>query len=329
MKQLFASLGIALFTTPAFAQLYSASIHVPSAGHQASLRRGAGGIYGGFSVDPGGQIWRAQILGVSGWKDLTPPGQAYSRVLDVFRTYQVGYCASTYTHGASLWRGSAGSFVNLHPQGYLSSAAYAMEGQRVVGYATYSVYDPPRAAVWTSPSPAGLVNVHPAGWRGSIIHDTDGVRHVGVLTGSQSIHAGIWEGTTPYVIDLNPSWANDSFAAAMHDGLQVGFARLGGLEHAVRWSGSSLSAVDLHPPFAQSSSALGVFKRVVVGYYALAHQNDRYAAVLEGPNGFVDLHQYLPAGYVNSSANGIADNGYILGEATLANGSVHGVIWKP
>lgn len=274
-------------------------------------------------------MWRAQILGQSGWKDLTPPGQFYCRVLDVFRTYQVGLCGQTYTHGASLWRGSASSFVNLHPQGYYSSAANAMEGQRVVGYYTPYPGVSPRAAVWPAPSAGSMIDVNPSNWRGSVLHDTNGTRHVGVMIGAGTIHAGLWEGNSPSAVDLHPSWAYDSFAAAMHDVLQVGFARTGGRDHAVRWTGSSSSAIDLHPSYAHSSQATGVYKTIVVGYYALAHQNDRYAAVLDGPYGFIDLHQFLPAGYVNSVANGISDDGYILGEATLPSGEMHAVIWKP
>lgn len=329
MKKLLTSLAAAILASTSLAQYYSASIHIPGSGHQASLRRGAGGVYGGYSIDPGSQVWRARILGESGWIDLTPPGQFYCRVNDVFRTYQVGYCGQTYTHGASLWRGTASSFINLHPPGQYSSVAYAMEGQRVVGYTRTTPYVSPRAAVWTSSSAGSMVDVHPSNWTGSVLHDTDGIHHVGVMSRPSIHHAGLWEATSNSVLDLNPWWATNSLAWAMNDVFQVGYATIGGREHAVRWSGSSYSAVDLHPPFAHSSSALGIYKGIAVGYYALAHQNDRYAAVLDGPYGFIDLHQYLPAGYINSTANGIASDGYILGEATLPGGEVHAVIWKP
>jgi hypothetical protein len=55
----------------------------------------------------------------------------------------------------------------------------------------------------------------------------------------------LWTGTAESWVDLSPAGATDSFANAVFDGRQVGFAIVGGNWRAGIWSGTAESWVDL------------------------------------------------------------------------------------
>ncbi len=43
----------------------------------------------------------------------------------------------------------------------------------------------------------------------------------------------------------------------------------------------------------------------------------------------MDLHQFLPAGFTDSYATSIDDQGNIVGYATASDGNNHAILWQP
>lgn len=67
---------------------------------------------------------------------------------------------------AILWNGSATDYVDLHPEGAMSSEAYAMSGNRQVGYIT-TPEGILNAVMWQGTA-TSMVNLHPAGMEDSV-----------------------------------------------------------------------------------------------------------------------------------------------------------------
>jgi hypothetical protein len=101
----------------------------------------------------------------------------------------------------------------------------------------------------------------------------------------------------------------------VYGGQQVGYAYVGAGQRASLWTGTAASWVDLNPAGATYSWAFGVYAGQQVGY---ALVGDVYRASLWSGTAasWVDLHQFLPAGFTSSYANGIWDDGvttYVVG----------------
>jgi hypothetical protein len=215
----------------------------------------------------------------SGIVNLHPAGHAASGAIAVQGNAQVGVVDSH----AALWRGTAASFVDLHPAslGFTSSAAFDVDGAREVG-AAYTVDvsgTRAHAVVWQG-DVASAVDINPAGFADSAAFATAGGKSVGAgfatLTGSPSSvakfvadlprdgHALLWTGDGNNVIDLQqflPSQFTGSIAWDIDshgDIVGIGFTSSGG--HAILWQAQSSQAIPL--PAAGSSgmvTLLGVF----------------------------------------------------------------------
>ena len=151
---------------------------------------------------------------------------------------------------AMLWKGSASSFVWLHPQkGFLTSQAVATDGTQEVGsgLATPLVRTDPahsHALLWFHTA-VSVVDLHPAGFDDSYATGVSETKQVGwgrlvSPSGVTTTHALVWSGSAGSAIDL------DQFLSAGYDGAQAtgidtggtiaGTAFMGGQRHAVRWS---------------------------------------------------------------------------------------------
>jgi len=169
---------------------------------------------------------------------------------------------------ASVWSGTAGSWVDLHyPAEASRSGVFGIHGGRQVGFATTRTV---HAALWSG-SPESYVNLHPPGAAISWGYGIWGDQQVGTVTLSpdpQVIHACLWHGTAESWTDLHPAhlfprgW---SMAFAVCQGRQVGTvcptsgATLS--SRAALWSGSADSYVDLHaflPDGYSKSEAWGI-----------------------------------------------------------------------
>ncbi len=173
--------------------------------------------------------------------NLHPLGYTYSKALGVKSGQQVGYASSIpYPYGetfsyhpgshAMLWTGSAASFVDLNPPGYLASEALATNGTQQGGWAYTTAQ---HAALWTG-SAAGFIDLHPAAYNDSRITALTATQQVGdgwvgPMGSLGSVrHALVWSGTPESVVDLNqflPTGYTHAVATGIDaDGNVVGYA---------------------------------------------------------------------------------------------------------
>ncbi len=231
---------------------------------------------------------------------------------------------------ASLWTGTAGSWVNLHPAWAEYSEASGVGGGQQVGFAGVSgvVY---RASLWTGTA-ASWVNLNPAGASNSEAYAVHDGQQVGYADFGGVLHAGMWSGTAGSWLDLHPAGARSSAALGVSNGQQVGYAILDavpnpdiyfdGVSHASLWSGTAGSWVDLHPAGARRSAAFGVSNGQQVGYADVG--GVRRASLWSGTAGsWVDLN---PAGAGESSAYGV-HGGQQVGGAYF-DGDYRAILWS-
>ena len=152
--------------------------------------------------------------------NLHPLGYSYSKALGIRNGQQVGYASSVpYPYGetfsyhpgshAMLWTGSAASFVDVNPAGYLASEALATNGTRQGGWAYNSLpVQSQHAALWSGTADT-FVDLNPAGYNDSRITALTGTQQVGdgwagPMGAPGSVrHALVWSGTPANVVDLN------------------------------------------------------------------------------------------------------------------------------
>jgi hypothetical protein len=213
--------------------------------------------------------------------------------------------------GAALWHGTAESWVDLHPVLADISVATATDGARQVGVAYLDVGATTRAVMWTGTA-ASLVNLHPrSSMPPSAAYGASGDQQVGVYYSGPSL----WRGSAATRVDLHPElWGNGEALAT--DGVQqagwVSF--LGGRTGAALWRGTAESFVSLHPVREFSSVAQSVSGGVQAGR---VHGGGRAGAALwrGTAESWVDLHALLPGGpgaWVHSEATAVWTDGQIV-----------------
>ena len=283
--------------------------------------------------------------------NLHPAGALNSWSYGVDATGQVGAARMATAVRASLWRGSAASWIDLTPSG--SAQAYCSStwgGTHAGWFAVGGGRE--HAALWTA---GGMIDLNPAGsvdsqaqgisdtqqvgwavidgvsraslWEGSaaswidltppgsstsnVVTVADGVQG-GVATFNGISHASIWYGSASTWISLNAPGAESGCVYTIFGGQQGGQMNVGGLAHASVWSGSPASRVDLHPAHATGHSfVFGMHEGQQVGNVDV---NGRTRATLwSGSVGsFEDLHEFLPASFQSSTAMGIYSDGVTL-----------------
>lgn len=277
--------------------------------------------------------------------NLHPAGAARSFAYGVDGDQQVGAAVIGGSEHASLWSGSAATWVDLHPAWAQYSNAYGVEGGQQVGSAgegggnVASLWGGTPAS-WVSLAPAGSeanINVAIAAspdqqvgvadveslraslWSGSAASWIDltpsgftdsfayGVR-CGQQVGSAGGHACLWNGTAASFVDLHPTAATGgSEAVGVSAGQQAGYARVGDYDHAGLWHGSANSWVDLSPSGSSDSYCLGACAGQQVGY-AVIGGNSRASLWTGSAESWVNLHAALPAHFAGSFAQGISRN---------------------
>jgi hypothetical protein len=246
--------------------------------------------------------------------DLHPQGATASAAFGVGGGQQVGEATVNGVRHASLWGGSAASWLNLYPAGSDYSVVRGVGGGQQVGYVGG---DFGHASLWSS-TVASWVDLHPAGTAYSYAYGVGGGQQVGAAGG----HASLWSGTSGSWVDLHPAGATDSWAFAVGGGQQVGRVRLAGAYHASLWTGSATSWVELNPAGAVSSHAFGVAGGQQVGSAAVGGIGR--ASLWSGTAAsWVDLH---PAGAMYSEADAV-DAGQQVGYAHIGN-SDHASLWS-
>ncbi|XVJ60187.1 MAG: hypothetical protein HEQ23_12635 [Tepidisphaera sp.] len=220
---------------------------------------------------------------------LHPAGPTDSQSFSTTGTQQVGAAFFGREAHASLWSGTAASWVDLHPGG-AQSYAWGASGAQQVGWATVEGW--PHASLWSGTA-ASWVDLNPTGSTQSQAVGTSGVQQVGGAEVGGVQRASLWSGTAASWVDLHPTSATSSFAYGIFGTHQVGFAIVGGVQRASLWNGSSASWVDLSPSGSTSSWA----------YCATATQQVGTAS------GFASLWSGSAASWVNLNPLGATASG--------------------
>ncbi len=263
-------------------------------------------------------------------------GIILSRGYGISDTTQVGYSGlGSGVDGASLWSGTAASYVNLHPAGYSNSFANAVSGTSEVGdgqVGTYPITFLPinHALLWHGTA-ASVVDLHPSGFDSSVALDVSGSSQVGFgdfgfnpITLQYSRHALLWNSTAASVVDLNPAGATTSDAEGISGSTQVGSAVVPAGAHAMLWHGTAASAVDLNPAGFISSIANDVSGAIEVGSGTIGTNNFHALLWTGSAASVVDLHA---AGFAQSAANGVSAAGEVGYGNLSVGGNPHALLW--
>ena len=256
--------------------------------------------------------------------NLHPAGSLESHANGVGGAQQVGTALVGGQRRASLWNGTAASWVDLNPAGATWSEAYGVSDGQQVGYVSTAAgfY----ASLWSG-SAASLVNLHPAGgFAHSWANDVSADQQVGdVCVDFLYCFASLWSGTAASWVNLHPAGGKRSSALGVSADQQVGFTIDGAdFPHASLWSGTAASWVDLYPGFTESY-AYGVGGGQQVGS-VYTTPGIPHASLWSGTAAsWVDLH---PAGADQSRANGVSDGQQVGYVATLNVGESRASLWS-
>jgi hypothetical protein len=284
-----------------------------------------------------------------------PAGVSGSHLFGGSGGKQVGYVTISGRHSASLWSGTASSWLSLDPPGANFSFAYETDGGQQVGTTYFSgryraSLWSGTAATWVDLSPAGALSSHGWGigdgqqvgyvefpafahaalWSGTAASYVDlnppgiysseafaasGGQQVGRVDNS----AALWTGTASSCISLQPGFGDGSIAYGVRNGCQVGVVFAAGRQHASLWRGSPASWVNLDPIGSVSESvAEGVWGEQQVGY---VYRSPRLRATLWSGTAdtMLDLHALLESQYISSDARAI----YVEGDRTFIVGTAY------
>jgi hypothetical protein len=230
------------------------------------------------------------------------------------------------TH-ALLWRGSAASVIDLHPDGFKNSGAFATSGGVQVGYGVTA--SATHALKWSG-SASSVVDLDPtAVFSQALGIAGDQVVGFGDVQIECSVgacqHARLW--TSSGVVDLNPSGFLQSQANATDGASQAGWGFLTGRgTHALLWAGTADSFVDLNPAGYSGSVASGVSGGQQVGTGFVVSSGASHALLWTGSAAsVVDLH---PSGFFETHALGVAAGRQVGWGFVTPNGPTHALLWN-
>ncbi len=267
---------------------------------------------------------------------LDPTGSNYSFAYGASDTHQVGFAGigPNQTESAVIWTGSSVSAMSIHPDGFATSSAWAIDGSRVVGSGNTSALNS-RALLWDISSGA-VVNLHPASFVRSQANGVSGSIQVGTGStggGDSRTHALAWSGSAATMIDLHQAGWRDTWAYGVDGTRVVGVGRTDqpAPSEALLWNIDTLQVVVLTPQGWDASGAVAISGLTQVG-------SARQTQIFHGPStplhaalwygsaaSFVDLH---PAGFYSSSARAV-NGGFQAGTATLTQeGGNRAMLWR-
>ncbi len=264
------------------------------------------------------------------WSDLTPSWALGGVLNGMDASAQVGQLApAANVYHAAMWRGTPESAVDLNPDGYRASEAFAVSEGMQAGMATHTQSGQLHAALWRGTAES-FIDLNPVGSNQSRAFATDGTLQGGwaTLPGGGQTEAVIWSGSAESVVNLAPQGATDSSVNAMAPGVQVGNFRYPFQNRrAALWRGSADSLVDLSPPGSIASELYGTDGSMHVG--AAAFGFDHAGIWLsDDPASFVDLHTLLPPQYYLSWATDVfVDGGTIYVTGTATDGPESAWLW--
>jgi hypothetical protein len=341
-----ASFAILALAAPAFAVKYSVTMLQPtgytySAGTAAITGNQVG--YGSASGNPNhALLWSGTAASAI---DLTPAGYSESLANAIVATGGVpreageGTLVSGTPPHALLWNGTAASAIDLNPVGFDTSTVYGISTTNQVGsgFSTPFTNASTHALLWSGTA-ASVVDLNPTGFVSSRALGTSGLIQIGQATNAANqTHAMLWASTKASAIDLEPAGYGNTFGTAIAGNNQVGYGSLSGSGnvHGLLWHGSAASVVDLNPTGFTNSYINAVNGNTEVGSGSFVDTTPHTHALLWTGTAAsaLDLQQFVTAelgsNFIGSEADGIADNGTIVGRVTDASFVSYAVIWKP
>jgi hypothetical protein len=247
---------------------------------------------------------------------------------------------------ALLWKGTAASFINLHPAGspYRDSQALGTDGFNIVGF------NGPHATLWTGAQNTP-VDIHPPTFVRSRALGTSGGQHAGFgeveyysdRTGRtiRYNHALVWLETAASVeaVDIHPPDYADSQASATSGGQHVGRGAKGTQEffidsyHALLWPrlqsdlpGATPIVVDLNPAGFAYSYALSTSGLQHVGSGYSNNDGHIHALLWKSAGDSFETVDLNPTGVTPSFA--LATNGIYQAGYGLFAGHYHAFVWS-
>lgn len=249
--------------------------------------------------------------------NLHPTGASASYCHAVDNGHQSGEAVVGADGHASLWSGSALSWVSLNPVGVTSAVAWDVVGDQQAGQVNLGSA---RATLWSGGT---LINLHPAsGASSSQVYGLSPTHQAGYIRVGTTNRASLWAGTAASRVDLHPTGATRSQAFGVDAGQQVGFAIIAGSTRPSLWTGSAGSWIDLTPDSALGGEALAVDAGQQAGHVVIGTL--QHASLWTGTAAsWMDLN---PLGADNSSALDTS-GGFQAGSATIA-GLTHASLWN-
>ena len=154
--------------------------------------------------------------------NLNPPGSIQAYAFAAGGGQQAGYASVGGLARASLWNGTAASWVNLNPVGWSSSAVYAVGGGQQAGHASVGGFN--RASLWSGTA-ASWVDLAPVGASSSAVNAVGGGQQVGVAFFGGQARASLWSGAAGSWVDLAaflPAGFTDTYATGISsDGANI------------------------------------------------------------------------------------------------------------
>jgi hypothetical protein len=240
---------------------------------------------------------------------LHPSGYLKSQASGGIGNTQVGRAQDSNAHNhAGLWKGTAASFVNLHPATANESYITAMAGTQQVGTASFPTGT--HAAAWKGAA-ATFVDYNPTGADGSNLLGTDGTRQVGFAYFDGAKTATVWFGGPASFAKLAPANADESAAEDVLGTKQVGYAVVNDVSHAAYWQGSAASYISLNPQGSGDCNAMCVDGTRIGGYASFDNMPHAGFWTSTNPQSFVDLHPGGSESYVTDMM-GNTQVGYIF-----------------
>ncbi len=255
---------------------------------------------------------------------LHPAGANQSKVLGVSSSSQFGYAQVGGVILASIWSGTAPSWVNLHPVNAISSTITSRDGVAHFG-SVQSTSAINVAAMWSGNS-ANWTNLNPSGATSSEITAASGGQQAGRVIQNGNFQAGLWSGDAASFVNLNPTGAVYSDALGIGGNQQVGSVIFPfGSDRASLWTGTSGSWKSLHPFGAVSSYAYGTSGVSQVGVVSPS-SGFRKASLWYGTaESWVDLS---PPGSTDSYSFGVSGI-YQVGYAQFGSGGLERAsLWR-
>ena len=256
----------------------------------------------------------AALWSDGGYKVVGKPGEATA--VGINNAGQVAGFTATFngpTH-AAIWNGATEIDVSSN---YNSSEAHAINNAgRVVGIG------PDHAFLWDGATTIDL------GTLGGNASSADAINDAGVIAGysyleNGTAHATLWSGGS--ISDLGTLGGKNSGAKGINNaGQVVGWSFTSGNStiHATLWDGAStIDLGTLGGALGPSSVARDINNLgQAVGYSYTGDSNPAQHATLWNGTAIVDLNSFLTEGEVSEGwvldlANGINDNGWIVGNA--------------